>query len=115
MVANIKILRIAKEEDEYCLIIKNLLKETEAPYFFRVGDRIKITADKEIITVRRNAMINVQIRPSIEWLESRLKELHWKIKHSLDNDSFTSQVDVYERNYLLEIYNEVKNTLGEKL
>lgn len=113
MVANIKILRIGKDKDENAIIIKNLLRENQAPYLFRVGDQIKIFSDESISTVRRNAMIQVQIRPSIAWLESRLKELHWKIKTSLENDHYTSQADVYERNYLLEILNEVKSTLGE--
>ena len=105
MKAKLKFLRVGQQDEENTLILRNMLKEEEAPYLFRVGDQIHITEDSEIVTIRRNDKIKVQFTPSMQWLENRLKELHWKIRNSLQHDGFISQSDVYERNYLMEIQN----------
>lgn len=108
MIAKLKILRIAQENEEYALIIRDMNHEEDDPYIFRTGDQIHIDDKGKIITIRRNDTIPTQKVESLEFLENRLKELTWKIGNALKNDSFASQADVYERNFLMEIYNRAK-------
>lgn len=91
---------------------KELILKTEKddlPYLFEVGDKIQISADGEIITIRKDSRFNVQTVPNIKWLNERLEALTLKLKTALDNDNFASQTDLYERNYLLEIWNKLND------
>lgn len=104
----IKFIRIAKEDEEYSLILKHINQEQKLPYIFQVGDIMEITDGGNIETDRRTANLKLpKDIPSLEWLTRRLAELHYKIDVTLQNNSFISQADVYERNYLIEIINEL--------